>query len=255
MFVTLMGTGTSHGVPVLGCNCPTCTSADIRDGRTRSSAHIRVDGVHILIDTATELRIQSLRNRIQQIDLVLMTHYHADHISGFDDLRCFNELQGGTIPVYGNHETLRRIETVYDYIFDDSAQLGGGKPTVSLNEAARPFSTRNILITPVLVKHGKLPVNGYRIKNMAYVTDCSEIPDSSMNLLQNLELLILGVLRFTPHPTHLNLDAGLEVIRRLKPKRTILTHICHDFKHSDSENWLPPGVELGYDGQQVEVRY
>jgi phosphoribosyl 1,2-cyclic phosphate phosphodiesterase len=254
MLVTFMGTGTSHGVPVLGCNCPTCSSSDIRDARTRSSLYIDVAGAHILIDTATELRIQSLRNRITRVDLVLMTHHHADHISGFDDLRRFNELQGGSIPVYANRDTLRRIETVYDYIFDDRVQLGGGKPAVSLHEATGPFSVRNIAITPVPVKHGQLPVNGYRIQNMAYVTDCSEIPETSMDLLGDLELLILGVLRFAPHPTHFNLEAGLEVIRRLKPRRAILTHICHDFKHGESVNWLPPGVELGYDGQKVEVR-
>jgi phosphoribosyl 1,2-cyclic phosphate phosphodiesterase len=254
MRVTFMGTGTSHGVPVLGCNCSTCRSTDIRDARTRSSLYIQVDGTDILIDTATELRIQSLRNRIRRVDLVLLTHHHADHIGGFDDLRRFNELQGGSIPVFGNRDTLRRIETVYDYIFDEHVQLGGGKPAVSLHEVTGPFSVRDIAITPVPVKHGRLPVNGYRIQNMAYVTDCSEIPETSMDLLRDLELLILGVLRFTPHPTHFNLEAGVEVIRRLKPKRTLLTHICHDFKQSESVNWLPPGVELGYDGLQVEVR-
>lgn len=254
MLVTLMGTGTSHGVPVLGCSCPTCTSKDSRDVRTRSSVYLNFGGRGILIDTATELRLQALQNRVGRVDAVLMTHHHSDHLCGFDDLRRFNELQGGAIPVYGNGETIRRIRSMFDYIFDDSVQLGGGKPAVELYEAQQPFPLFGETVIPIPVYHGVLPVNGYRIGSFAYVTDCSAIPETSLALLGDLELLILGVLRFRPHPTHFNLETGLKVIAGLKPKRCILTHICHDFKHSESVSWLPEGVELGFDGQRVEVR-
>lgn len=254
MLVTLLGTGTSHGVPVLGCACPTCQSVDPRDTRFRSSAYLKVGDLGILIDTAPEFRMQALNNQINRIDLVLLTHHHADHICGFDDLRRFNELQGGAIPVYGNSETIRQVKTMFQYIFDVNGQIGGGKPAVNLHTAAgEPFNFQNIPVIPIPVRHGNLPVNGYRIGNFAYVTDCSTIPDSSMALLMGLECLVLGVLRFRPHPTHLNLESALQIIKRLRPRRCLFTHICCDFKHSESVRWLPEGVELGYDGQQVEV--
>ncbi|HEY8464859.1 MAG TPA: MBL fold metallo-hydrolase [Bacillota bacterium] len=254
MIVTLMGTGTSHGVPVLGCTCPTCTSGDHRDIRTRSSAYLKTKTAAILIDTAPELRIQALQNQIKRVDAVLLTHYHADHLCGFDDLRRFNELQGGAIPVYGNGLTVSKVRTMFDYIFDDSVQVGGGLPAVKLYEVEQTFKIADVTIIPIPVKHGRLPVNGYRIGKFAYLTDCSEISAASLNLLHGLEVLVLGVLRFRPHPTHLHLAAALEIIAELRPKRCILTHICHDFKHSESARWLPEGVELGYDGQQIEVR-
>jgi phosphoribosyl 1,2-cyclic phosphate phosphodiesterase len=254
MLVTLMGTGTSHGVPVLGCSCLTCRSTDPRDVRSRSSVYLKVGETGILIDTATEFRLQALRNQINRVDLVLLTHHHADHICGFDDLRRFNELQGGAIPVYGNAGTVAQVKTMFQYIFDVNGQSGGGKPAVVLHPlTGEPFSVQGIKIIPIPVLHGKIPVNGYRIGNFAYVTDCSEIPDSSMALLTGLKCLILGVLRFRPHPTHLNLETALQIINKLKPQRCLFTHICHDFKHSESVRWLPEGVALGFDGQQIEV--
>ena len=253
MLITLLGTGTSHGVPVLGCDCETCTSGDPMDNRTRSSAYITTGTARILIDTATELRIQSLRNKVIRVDLVLITHCHADHISGFDDLRRFNELQGEEIPVYGNNEALTGIRQMFPYVFDDQAQLGGGKPQIRLAEVNTRFTANGADIVPIPVWHGRIPVNGYRIGNFAYVTDVSEIPDFSLELLRGLDVLVLGVLRYKPHPTHLNLETGLEIIRLLKPRRSLLTHICHDFKHSEVNRHLPDGVELAYDGEQIEI--
>jgi phosphoribosyl 1,2-cyclic phosphate phosphodiesterase len=253
MLITLLGTGTSHGVPVLGCDCPTCTSDDSRDIRTRSSVYIATGTAGILIDTATELRVQSLRNGITRVDLVLITHCHADHISGFDDLRRFNELRGGEIPVYGNGQSLSGIRRMFPYIFDDQTQLGGGKPQIHLSEANAKFAASGADIIPIPVWHGRIPVNGYRIGNFAYVTDVSEIPESSLQLLYGLELLVLGVLRYKPHPTHLNLEMGLEIIRLLRPRRSLLTHICHDFKHSEVNRHLPDGVELAYDSEQIQL--
>jgi phosphoribosyl 1,2-cyclic phosphate phosphodiesterase len=253
MLITLLGTGTSHGVPVLGCDCQTCISDDPRDIRTRSSVYITTGTAKILIDTATELRIQSLKNRVNRVDLVLITHCHADHVAGFDDLRRFNELQGGEIPVYGNSQSLAGIRQMFPYVFDDKAQLGGGKPKIRLTEVNSRFEAGGTHIIPIPVWHGRIPVNGYRIGNFAYVTDVSEIPDSSMELLRDLEILVLGVLRYKPHPTHFNLETGLEIIRLLKPRRSLLTHICHDFKHSELNRRLPDGVELAYDGEQIEL--
>ena len=253
MLITLLGTGTSHGVPVLGCDCETCTSDDPRDFRTRSSVYIACHTARILIDTATEFRLQSLKNRITRVDMVLVTHCHADHISGFDDLRRYNELQGGEIPVYGNALALKGIREMFPYIFDAQAQLGGGKPQIRLNEVNGLFSVNGVEITPVPVWHGRIPVLGYRIGNFAYVTDVSEIPDASMEMLHGLDILILGVLRYKPHPTHLNLETGLEIIRLLKPRRTLLTHICHDFKAGEVSRNLPDGVELAYDGEQIKL--
>jgi phosphoribosyl 1,2-cyclic phosphate phosphodiesterase len=254
MRVILLGTGTSHGVPVLGCHCKTCSSSDERDIRTRSSALVKTNGLNILIDTATEFRLQSIKNHIDRVDLVLLTHCHADHICGFDDLRRFNELQREVIGVYGEKASLDCVKRMFAYIFNDAVQLGGGKPQVELNPVCEPFAFAEIKITPIPVWHGRLNVYGYRIGNFAYVTDCSHIPETSMDLLKGLDLLILGVLRFREHPTHLNLNQGLEIIKRLKPQQTLLTHICHDFKHAESKQWLPDGVALGYDGQRIEVR-
>ena len=253
MIITLLGTGTSHGVPVLGCNCATCTSKDPFDNRTRSSVYVQVGDVHILIDTATEMRLQTIQNKVPRIDFVLMTHNHADHVCGFDDLRRFSELQASEIPVYGNETTLKGITGMFPYIFDNKIHIGGGIPRICLKEINLPFEAAGIKVTPIPVFHGPLGILGYRIGDFAYVTDCSHIPEESLVLLKNLKLLILGVLRFKPHPTHFNLEQGLKIIQILKPAHSILTHIAHDFKHREVNLLLPDDVELGYDGQRVEI--
>lgn len=253
MLITFLGTGTSHGVPVLGCKCPTCSSEDPHDIRTRSSVYIQTDTTRILVDTATELRIQSLQYQVNRVDAVLITHCHADHVSGFDDLRRFNELQGDMIPVYGHQEALDGIQRMFPYIFDDRVQEGGGKPHIQIIKINAQFMVAGINIIPIPVWHGDILVYGYRIANFAYITDVSRIPDSSLELLQDLDLLVLGVLRFRPHPTHFNLESGLKMIRLLKPRRSLLTHICHEFKHNEVNRSLPNGVELAYDGEQIEL--
>ncbi len=249
----MLGTGTSHGVPVLGCNCKTCLSDDPRDFRTRSSVYLQTNNRHIIIDTATEFRLQTLKNKVPRVDLVLFTHKHADHISGFDDLRRFNQLQAGLIPVYGNGDTIESIKCMFPYIFDDTVQEGGGKPQIGLNEINQPFSANEVEIIPIPVFHGQMRIFGYRIGDFAYITDCSLIPAESLSLLKNLKLLVLGVLRYRAHPTHFNLETGLEVISLLRPERCYLTHLAHDFQHEEVNKILPENVELGYDGLRIEI--
>lgn len=252
MELLFLGTGTSVGVPVIGCDCPVCTSPDPRNQRFRSSVLIRHKDAHVLIDTAPELRQQALRYGLRRVDAVLLTHTHADHIFGFDDLRRFNHLQGRPIPVYGTPETLENIRCIFSYAFRP-AQPGGSKPEVELHTVNGTFRLGELTFTPVPVLHGRLPVNGYRVGRVAYVTDVSHIPDASRELLRDLDLLVLGALRFRPHPTHMSIDEALEVIADLKPRRAYLTHLSHDVDHELTNRKLPAPVQLAYDGLRVQA--
>ncbi len=247
-----MGTGTSHGVPEVGCNCRVCTSSDPRDRRTRSSLLVETVNGNILIDTATEFRLQAIREGLTRVDSVLYTHCHADHVFGFDDLRRFNELQDSSIPCYAKKDVIEDFRRIFDYVFLET-QLGGGKPRVELNIINGPFSICGQDIIPVEIFHGCIEILGYRIGQMAYITDCSSIPEGSLQLLKDLDLLILGALRYRPHPTHFSLSEALEVVKLLSPKRTFFTHICHDLHHEDVSKVLPPRTALAYDGLVLEV--
>ena len=252
MQATFLGTGTSHGIPVIGCRCPVCTSGDPRNQRTRCSLVVRTGRATLLIDTATELRLQAVREGLAQVDAVLFTHPHADHIGGMDDLRRFNEIQGRAMPCYGNLFTLDEIRKRFDYIFRET-QLGGGKPQLELHQVeGTAFALCGLAIQPVPIWHGRLPILGYRFADFAYLTDCSEIPVESLPLLQGLEVLVLGALRYRPHPTHFSLAQALEVVMRLQPRRALFTHICHDLDHQAVNATLPEGIELAHDGLSVE---
>jgi len=249
---TFLGTGTSHGIPVIGCHCRVCTSGDPRNQRTRCSLLVRAGQANLLIDAATELRLQAVREGLERVDAVLFTHPHADHIGGLDDLRRFNEIQGGPLPCYANDFTLREIRQRYGYIFRET-QLGGGKPQLDLHEVDGPIPLSDLTVQPVPVWHGKLPILGYRLGDLAYVTDCSEMPERSLALLRGVRVLIIGALRHRPHPTHFNIEQALEVVQHLRPERSYLTHICHDLDHEATNAALPAGVELAYDGLTIEV--
>lgn len=251
MKVTFLGTGTSHGIPVIGCGCEVCRSENQRNARTRSSILIEYNGSSVLIDTATELRMQILRHNIRHIDAVLFTHCHADHVCGFDDLRRFSELSGEDVPCYGSEKTLSDIKKMFEYVFVET-QIGGGKPKIELRTVSAAFDLFGEEVVPIKVCHGKLPVLGYRIKSFAYVTDCSYIPEDSCELLRDLDTLVLGALRIRPHPTHFNLSEALEAVERLEPRRTFLTHICHDLEHETVNDLLPPNIRLAYDSLVVE---
>lgn len=250
MKITLLGTGTSHGVPVIGCDCDVCTSTDPRNKRTRSAAYIDIGDSRFLIDTPPDLRTQVLREKIIRADAVLFTHPHADHIFGLDDVRIFNKLAGAPMRCYGSRLTLDVVRRVFDYAFGD-IRIGGGIPQLELIEVSAEFEVDSIPITPIPVDHGRFKVLGYRIGDFAYVTDCNRIPEDSEKLLHGLEVLVLGVLRPKKHTTHFSLEQGLEVVEYLKPRRAIFTHTSHRMDYKGISNILPPNVELGYDGMQI----
>lgn len=249
--ITLLGTGTSHGVPVIACDCPVCRSEDHRDKRHRCAAYLEYEGRGVLIDTPPELRVQALSYGVERVDAVLLTHAHADHIAGFDDLRRYNELTGKSLPVYGNEKTIMDIRRRWDYIFNPATQLGGGLPDITLCAIEEPFALFGRIVVPIPAWHGRLPVLGWRIGNFAYLTDCSDLPESSRQLLRGLKVFVLGAIRRRPHETHFNLDQALALVAELRPVQTYLTHITHDLGHAATNRELPAGVEMGYDGLRI----
>jgi len=252
--VTMLGTGTSHGIPMIGCNCATCRSTDPRDRRLRPSIYIDVpDRLRMLIDTATDLRQQVLRHEITRVDAVLYTHAHADHILGLDDLRSFNALQGSPIPCYANREAWDAIRRQFSYVFEGPLQTGGGVPQVTANEIFGTFFVRGVKVVPVPLMHGKLPILGFRVGNFAYQTDCNRIPDESWDLVDGVDILVLDALRDEPHETHFTVAEALEVVQRISPMRTYLTHMTHDLPHAKTNARLPESVELAYDGLVFDI--
>lgn len=236
---------------MIGCHCSVCTSSDPHNKRTRTSALIEVGGKHILIDATPELRLQCLANNVQRVDAVLFTHAHADHIFGLDDIRRFNELQRSSIPCYGSVETLETIKRAFEYIFVPT-QVGGGKPKIDLIEVNGLFEASGVSIMPIPALHGEMPILGYRIGKLGYVTDCSYMPDESKQLLKGLDVLILGVLRREYHSTHLTLEQGIALTQELAPKRAYFVHMSHGLDHDHTNRDLPEGIELAYDGLSVD---
>ncbi|HXD17453.1 MAG TPA: MBL fold metallo-hydrolase [Vicinamibacterales bacterium] len=252
--VTMLGTGTSHGVPMIGCNCATCRSTDPRDRRLRPSIYLDVPGfAHILVDAATDLRQQALRHDISHVDAVLFTHAHADHILGLDDLRSFNALQGTAIPCYANRQAWETIRRQFDYVFEGPLQMGGGVPQLTTNEVRDPFFVRGVRIVPVPLWHGRLPILGFRFGSFAYLTDCNRIPDESWALVDGVDTLILDALRDEPHETHFTLGEAVAVVEQIAPRRAYFTHMTHDLPHAKTNARLPAGIELAYDGLVLDI--
>jgi phosphoribosyl 1,2-cyclic phosphate phosphodiesterase len=252
MKLTFLGTGTSTGVPSIGCECETCTSDDPRDKRLRVSVLIEHAGQTVIVDTSSDFRQQALRQKIKWLDAVLVTHCHADHIFGLDDIRPLN-FRHGALGVYANEPAWKDIRRIFQYIFEPS-HFGGGLPQVLAHTvvADAPFCIgKDLHITPLEVIHGRLPVMAYRFNDFAYATDLSEIPPGTMASLKDLDVLVLDCLRFREHPTHLWLERALSYIEELRPRRAYLTHLAHDFKHGRDSVKLPPGVWFAYDGLEV----
>jgi phosphoribosyl 1,2-cyclic phosphate phosphodiesterase len=249
MKFTLLGTGTSTGVPSIGCECETCLSDDPRDKRLRVSVLVEHGGQSVLIDTSSDFRQQALRHRISRLDAVLITHCHADHIFGLDDIRPLN-FRHGALAVYANAPAWRDIRRIFQYIFEPS-HFGGGLPQVVAHTVTHnaPFCLgRDLRVTPLEVIHGRLPVVAYRCNDFAYATDLSEIPPETLDGLRDLEVLVLDCLRLKAHPTHLSLERSLAYVEELRPRRAYFTHLAHDIKHARDSRLLPPGVEFAYDG-------
>lgn len=246
MKVIILGSGTSSGVPTIGCTCPVCTSFDSRNKRNRSSIYVQKGKTSLVIDTATEFRLQMLEHHICELDGVLITHDHADHLHGLDDLRSLTWHK--PMPLYGRKEVLDEIKRRFSYIFMET-QKGGGKPRLELNIIDRnPFQLGEIDILPIPVWHGALDIRAYRLDNIAYVTDCNVIPEESMKHLMDLDLLIVDALRYKPHSTHFSIDQALEVIKKTRPRKALLTHFSHDVDHTELARKLPENVEPAYDG-------
>lgn len=251
--LTILGSGTSHGIPMIGCDCPVCTSDDPRDRRTRPSAYVSCDGGHFLIDTSPELRLQCLACGVTHVDAILFTHAHADHVVGLDDVRRFNWMQGAAIPVYADASTLTRVRTMFRYAFADDPDYPSAKPRLRAVEVTGPWTIGGCEIVPIPYWHGREQILGFRIGGVAYCPDCSGVPDSSRALLAGLEVLVLDGLRRRPHPTHFNLEQAVAEAQRIGARRTYFTHIAHELKHAETNAELPAGMELAYDGLVVEV--
>jgi phosphoribosyl 1,2-cyclic phosphate phosphodiesterase len=246
--ITFLGTGTSQGVPVIGCPCEVCQSMDYRDKRLRVSVHIEIEGKSLVIDTGPDFRQQMLREGIKKLDAVLLTHSHKDHLAGLDDVRAFNYLQKKSMPVFGISETLNQVRTEFYYAFESKKYPG--TPEIQLHEInENPFEANGITITPLPVSHLHMTVFGFRIKDFSYITDANSIPEQTFERLKGTQVLVLNALQIENHPSHFTLSEALDVAKKIGAKQTYFTHISHKMGlHKVIEKTIPGSIALGYDG-------
>jgi phosphoribosyl 1,2-cyclic phosphate phosphodiesterase len=250
--LTVLGSGTSMGVPTIGCDCAVCRSVDPRDRRTRPSVMITYNGRHVLIDTTPDFREQALREKITQLDAVLYTHTHADHILGIDDLRPLTyRHKPRKMPLYATPRNCEFLRNMFRYIFEAEYKFGG-LPLVELRPIEGAVELFGACFEPLTVIHGETPILGFRFGSAAYLTDHSEVPAETLAKLQDLDILFLDALRYKPHPTHSSVEQSLKIVGEVKPKRTFFTHICHDLPHEATNAALPSGVQLAFDGMKLE---
>ena len=251
MQITVLGVGSSAGTPVVGCRCATCCSGNPRNKRTRCSSLITLDtGENILIDSGPDLRSQALRENITRIDAVLYTHTHADHLHGIDDLRAFCQLQRAQIPLFAKQDCVEHITAKFGYTLREPCNFWD-LPVLSIKPVTEPFTLFGMLIVPINVMHGKSPIYGYRIGNLAYMTDVSDIPEASIELLQGLDILLIDCLRDTPHPTHINVEQCLTYTSRINARQSYMIHMTHELEYEALSHRLPECVSVGYDGLKL----
>ncbi|MDQ3812072.1 MAG: MBL fold metallo-hydrolase [Chloroflexota bacterium] len=254
MRIVFLGTSTSYGVPVIGCRCATCTSPDARNKRTRASVHVETDeGMHLLVDSGPEMRMQLLRERLTRVDAVLYTHLHADHTAGIDDLKAFNARLGGVLPCFGDAGTGASLRDRFAYAFAGTPWIGLIPHISFTNVDAAPFYVGRTCVQPIPMRHGSLRATGYRIGDFAYLTDTSGVPAASRALLRDLSVLVVDALRWEPHPTHFSVPEALGLIDELKPEHAYLTHVGHTLEHASTNARIGPRAELAYDGLRLEL--
>lgn len=253
MKITILGSGTSQGVPVIGCHCEVCGSLDFRDKRLRSSIHLEVDGKSFVIDSGPDFRQQMLRERIEKLDALIFTHEHKDHTAGMDDIRSFNFLQKKDMPIYGRSHVIEQLKREFAYVF--SASKYPGVPRVRVHEIEnQAFDVEGIMVQPIEVMHYKLPVFGYRIKDFAYITDMKTISDKEVEKLKNLDTLVLNALQKTEHLSHLTLEEAIAFAEKIGAKKTYFTHLSHRMgKHTEVEKELPENILIAHDGLQISL--
>ncbi len=251
--ITVLGSGTSTGVPTIGCHCDVCRSTDPRDKRLRPSILVSYGGHHVLIDATPDFRAQALRAGFERLDAILFTHEHADHIMGLDDVRPFNFHQRAPIPIYASERTMAAIHRAFRYVFDGEEKKTAVPQLESHMLNGASVDLFGIEFTPIALLHGQAPIYGFRFGDAAYLTDHSEIPDASLAQLRGLDVLFLDALRYKPHPTHSTVDRSIATAEQLAARRVFFTHICHDLAHARTEGRLPPHIRLAYDGLEIEV--
>jgi len=257
MKILFLGTGTSVGIPVIGCDCPVCRSDNPKNRRLRASLYVEAAGSHILVDTSPDFRQQALQYGLRRIDAVLFTHGHADHIFGFDDIRRFNTIQGTVMPVYGTPETVADLRRIFDYVQDESAPKGTYRPRAEFHEIKGPLSIGSVRVTALPVEHGPKRTVGYLLeaegRRMGYFPDCLVMDDAVVRQLKGVDVMILDALRHRPHATHLTVEDSVILLERIKAGRSCLVHMCHDLDHEQLQKMLPAGMEVSYDGMVCEL--
>jgi len=240
---------------MIACDCDVCRSPDARDKRFRPSIYVQLDdGMCVLVDTTPDLRSQALAHDVRRVDAILVTHAHADHVMGLDEVRRFNYMTGRPMPVHADPSTLAHLRHLFGYAFDADAKAGGGVPSLDLVPIDGPFTLGAQEVVPVPLIHGRWRILGFRFGRFAYLTDCNGVPDSSLVLLQDLDVLVLDALRKRPHPTHFTLDEAIAMAQRIGARETYFTHIAHDLGHESTSAELPPGMALAYDGLVLDIR-
>lgn len=256
MKITFLGTGTSIGVPAIGCSCPVCVSTDPRNKRRRAGLYVAAAGLHLIIDTPPDFRDQVLTFKVPRVDALLYTHSHTDHIVGFDDIRRFNVVQKQAIPVYGSSATLNDLIRMFPYVKNISPP-GLAYPRVELCPVAGPFRIGAIALEPIPVEHADIPTTGYRLEadgqTVAYVPDCHAMDDATIRRLRGLDVMILDALRPESHPTHFNLEESIAVLQRIGARRSFITHIGHQMSHAQAQQALPPGMTVPHDGLAIDI--